>query len=73
MADDALATPAVGPSPAPLSAANLTEAGCKHFAAFAVSAAAVALVAFVRDDDPHLDLGGGRIKMAMPTSISARV
>ena len=50
----------VGPSPAPLSAANLTEAGCKHFAAFAVSAAAVALVAFVRDDDPHLDLGGAR-------------
>ena len=60
MADDALATPTVGPSPAPLSAANLTEAGCKHFAAFAVSAAAVALVAFVRDDDPHLDLGGAR-------------
>ena len=60
MADDALATPTVGPSPASLSAANLTEAGCKHFAAFAVSAAAVALVAFVRDDDPHLDLGGAR-------------
>ena len=60
MADDALATPTHGPSPASFSAANLTEAGCKHFAAFAVSAAAVALVAFVRDDDPHLDLGGAR-------------
>ena len=49
------------PSPASLSAANLTEeAGRKHLAAFAVSAA-VALVAFVRvDDDPHLDLGGAR-------------